>query len=109
MIKHIFAGIGALSLVGTSLLNATEPMTIDSVIQQRLEKIDPLMNKLLETSQIPGMSVGVVVDGKIVFTKGYGMRNVSETVPVTENSLFAIGSCSKAFTTFALGGCLIER
>src|SRR5579871_1105072 len=87
MIKHIF---------------------IDSVIQQRLEKIDPMINKVLEISQIPGISVGVVVDGKVAFTKGYGVRNFSETAPVTENSLFAIGSCSKAFTTLALGQLVDE-
>ena len=49
------------------------------------------------------------MDGKVVFTKGYGVRNFSEPLPVTENSLFAIGSCSKAFTTFALGQLVDEE
>ncbi len=108
MIKNIFAGVGALSIVGSSLLIAAEPIAIDPIIQQRLEKIDPMMNKVIEISRIPGMSVGVVVDGKVVFSKGYGVRNFSETSPVTDNSLFAIGSCSKAFTTFAIGQLVDE-
>jgi len=107
MIKSkIFAGIGALSIIGSSLLSASG--SIDPVIQQRLEKIDPMMNKALKVLQIPGASVGVVVDGKVVYAKGYGVRNFSKTSPVTENSLFAIGSCSKAFTTFALGQLVDE-
>lgn len=89
--------------IGSSLLDAAETIVIDPVIQQRLEKIDPIINKVLEISKIPGISVGVVLDGEVAFTKGYGVRNFSETSPITENSLFAIGSCSKAFTTFALG------
>ena len=35
--------------------------------------------------------------------KGYGVRNASDPSPITENTLFVIGSCSKAFTAFALG------
>lgn len=96
MIKNI-----VLSVIGSTLLSASVPT-------QKLEKIDSMMNQALETFQIPGMSVGIVVDGKVVLTKGYGVRNFSENSPVTENSLFAIGSCSKAFTTFALGQLVDE-
>lgn len=110
MVKNkLVAGIGTLSIIGGTLGFASESTCIvDAAIQQRLEKIDPLMNRALEALRIPGMAIGVVVDGKVIFTKGYGVRNFSDPSPVTENTLFAIGSCSKAFTTFALGQLVDE-
>lgn len=109
MVKNIlFVGIGALSMVGANCVAAEPTQVTDATIQQRLEKIDPLMNRALKTLKIPGMAIGVVVDGKVVFTKGYGIRDFSDPLPVTEDTLFAIGSCSKAFTTFALGQLVDE-
>ncbi len=99
--NKLLAGIGALSMIGGIPAGGSE-------LEQRLEKIDSLMNQAQETLRIPGMAVAAVVDGKVVFLKGYGVRNASESLPVTENTLFAIGSCSKAFTTFALGQLVDE-
>lgn len=110
MIKNkILMGMGALSLIAGDLMMASESARVlDTVTQQRLESIDPLMNTVLETSQIPGIAIGIVMDGKVILTKGYGVRHLSEGLPVTEHSLFAIGSCTKAFTTFALGQLVDE-
>lgn len=110
MIKNkLFAGFGALSMIGGNISLASEPaQMIDPVLQERLKKIDPLMNQALVNLGIPGMAVGVVVDGQVVFMKGYGARTFSDPLPVTENTLFAIGSCTKAFTTFALGQLVDE-
>ncbi len=106
--NKLFIGVGALSIVGATLVASEPVQVVDATMQERLEKIDPLMNRALETLKIPGMAIGVVVDGKVVFTKGYGIRDFSDPLPVTENTLFAIGSCSKAFTTFALGQLVDE-
>ena len=45
----------------------------------------------------PGVSVAVVKDGKVLMTKGYGIRDVSTKAPVTDHTLFGIASMSKAF------------
>ncbi len=103
----LFAGIGALTMIGGQA-EAFDTVQPDALIQERLEKVDLLMNQALESLRIPGMAVGIVVDGKVVFLKGYGVRNFTDPSPVTENTLFAIGSCSKAFTTFALGQLVDE-
>ncbi|MES2198757.1 MAG: serine hydrolase [Chlamydiota bacterium] len=71
--------------------------------EDKLARVDELISKALERFRIPGVAVGIVIDGKVVLAKGYGLRDQSQELPVTENTLFAIGSCSKAFTTFALG------
>ena len=66
------------------------------------EQIDELVNKTLKTFNVPGISVGVVKDGKIVHAKGYGVRSLNTNMPVDENTLFGIASNSKAFTCTAI-------
>ena len=48
--------------------------------------------------QVPGVAVAVVKDGETVFSQGFGKRNVEDDLPVTPETIFAIGSSSKAFT-----------
>jgi CubicO group peptidase (beta-lactamase class C family) len=49
-----------------------------------------------------GIAIAVIQDGKVIFSKGYGFRNYAQRLPVSENTLFAIGSNTKAFTSTAL-------
>jgi CubicO group peptidase (beta-lactamase class C family) len=63
-------------------------------------EIDKSINKALETFEIPGAAVGIVIDGEVALTKGYGLRNGH--LPVTERTLFPIASCTKAFTAYVL-------
>ncbi len=51
---------------------------------------------------MPGMAVGIVKDGKLVFAKGYGVRERGKSEPVGTRTLFQIGSNTKAFTAAAL-------
>ena len=52
--------------------------------------------------QFPGMAVAVVQDDKVVFLKAYGVKETGKPEPVSVDTLFQIGSTSKAFTTTAL-------
>ncbi len=72
------------------------------------QEIDVLVHRALDTFKVPGVAIGIVVDGKIVLAKGYGYRNIEKHFPVTENTLFAIGSCTKACTAFMLGQLVDE-
>ena len=57
---------------------------------------------------VPGLAIAIVKDGQVVLAKGYGLRNVQANLPVTADTLFAIGSSTKAFTTMAMG-ILVEE
>ncbi len=46
---------------------------------------------------VPGMGVSIVKDGEVIFSGGFGVRDREQGLPVTENTIFAIGSSSKAF------------
>lgn len=51
---------------------------------------------------VPGVAVAIVQEDRVIFARGFGMRNVEEGLPVTPNTLFAIGSCTKAFTAITV-------
>jgi len=66
------------------------------------DRIDQVVERARREFEIPGMAVAVVKDGKVVLAKGYGVRKIGNSAPVTAQSLFRIASNSKAFTTAAL-------
>jgi len=65
-------------------------------------EIDSLVNHAMSISPSAGVAVVVVKDGKVVHMKGYGVTSINSNEKVNENTLFAIASNSKAFTTAAL-------
>ena len=77
-------------------------------VDARLKGIDTLLQQVLETWQAPGFAVVVVEKDKIVYSAGFGYRAVESKQKVTSNTLFQIGSCSKAFTSGLLG-MLVEE
>ena len=66
------------------------------------DSLDNYVNKALQDWQIPGVSVCVVKNGKVVVMKGYGVKEMGGNEKVDENTLFMIGSNSKAFTATSL-------
>ena len=64
-----------------------------------LAKLDQYFEKALADWGAPGMSVAIVKDGQTVFSKGYGLMEVTKEVKPDGNSLYAIASNSKAFTS----------
>ena len=64
--------------------------------------IDALAAHIQSTFDVPGMAIAVVKDGKVLFARGYGVRAVGEPARVDADTLFGIGSNTKAFTVTAL-------
>ena len=67
------------------------------------EDIDKLVERSMKAFDVPGISVGVIKDGKVVIAKGYGVRSLNTMQKMDENTLVGIASNSKAFTAAALG------
>jgi CubicO group peptidase (beta-lactamase class C family) len=68
----------------------------------KLQEFDEYVNSVYQGWDIPGLAIAVVKDDEIVFAKGYGVRKLGEVAPVDEDTVFAIGSASKAFTAAAV-------
>ena len=67
------------------------------------KQIDSLVELTLKTFDVPGISVGIVKDGKLIHAKGYGVANFKTGKRVDEYTLFGIASNSKSYTAAALG------
>lgn len=66
------------------------------------DSLDTYINRALTNWRIPGAAVCIVKDGKVVMMKGYGTKELGLNSRVDENTLFMIGSNTKAFTATAL-------
>lgn len=69
----------------------------------RLKGLDTFVLKVLKDWHAAGVTIAVVEKNKVVYTGGFGYRDLEKKLPVTENTQFAIGSCTKAFTASILG------
>ena len=73
-----------------------------------LNRLDAYFEKAAKEWGIPGISVGIVKNGEIVFSKGYGVIEVGKPEKPDGNTLYAIASNSKAFTT-AIMAMLVQQ
>ena len=76
--------------------------------RQSLDGFDSFVNHAIKDWEVPAVAIAIVKNGNVVFMGGFGMRDVSNKLPATSKTLFAIGSCTKAFTTFVMGTLVDE-
>jgi CubicO group peptidase (beta-lactamase class C family) len=92
-----------LSLLLSALLAST-PLAA----QKAPPKFDEYVRRVMQTFTVPGLSVAIVKDGKVVLAKGYGVRRLNDPAPVDERTRFGIASNTKLFTATALA-LLVEE
>jgi len=71
-------------------------------------ELDSYVARVMKEFEVPGISVAVVKDGKVLAAKGYGVRKLGDPTPVDSKTLFGIASNTKVFTATALG-LLVEE
>jgi CubicO group peptidase (beta-lactamase class C family) len=74
----------------------------------QLKGYDQFVQQALKAMDAPGCSVAVLKDDQVIHCQGYGLRNIENGSPVDTDTLFAIGSTTKAFTTAAMA-ILVDR
>lgn len=89
-----------LALLSMQYVNAQKKSTRPA---DPLAGIDTLMERILKDRNAAGFAVAVIKKDKIIYAKGFGYRDYEKKIPVTPNTLFAIGSCTKAFTSSLMG------
>jgi CubicO group peptidase (beta-lactamase class C family) len=77
-------------------------------ISSKLSGFDSYMQQVLKDWNTPGIGVGIVVNDKLVFAKGYGYRDYEKKLPFTPTTLCQIASNSKLFTAVS-AGMLVEE
>ena len=97
-----------LFVIGLLLPALTRPAEInDPDIAKKLDGFDAYMSKVLKDWNTAGIGVGVVVNDKLVFAKGYGHRDYEKKLPFTSATVCPIASNTKLFTAVA-AGMLVE-
>lgn len=96
-----------LSVVFISFLNtspaAEETKVADNPrVKEALQLLEIWIDSKLDYDQMPGISMAVVHDQELVWSKGFGFSNLKEKVPVTSDTIYSICSISKLFTSIAL-------
>lgn len=84
ILKWLFIGVGVALLFGLSVVVADE--------------IDDLVAEQMREKKIPGLSLAIVVNGKIVRARGYGWADEDRKIPVTTETVFQAASISKPVT-----------
>ena len=74
-----------------------------SQLDKRLKGLDSELEKVLKKLEEPGFSVAIVENDQILYSKGFGYRDYENKIKVDSNTLFAIGSATKSFTSSLLG------
>jgi CubicO group peptidase (beta-lactamase class C family) len=97
----------ALLLAGL-LAQAPAPSTASAPPEVLDAGFDAYVAKARDDWRVPGLAISVVKDGRVVFAKGYGVRELGRNDPVDEHTIFAIGSTTKAMTA-ALVGMLVDE
>ena len=88
-------------------INALAQKSKNQIRDKRFDGLDTAFERILKDWHAAGFAVAIVEKDKLVYEKGFGYRDVEKKLSVTPNTLFAIGSCTKAFTASLIG--LLEK
>ncbi len=89
----------AAALVVPAALGAQAKTSLDA----RAKELDGYVAKAVRDWDVAGLAIAVVKDGKVVFEKGYGVRELGKPATVDTSTLFAIASTTKAMTSASIG------
>ena len=92
-----------ISIAFMSLVSAQE-----SKVSDPFRGFDEIIEQYLEEWHIPGLAISVFTDTEILYSKGFGFRDIEKKLPVTAETVFAVGSVTKAFNAFS-AALLVEE
>jgi YD repeat-containing protein len=95
--------LSLVALIPSAAQEKPEKAAPTAAVKPGLGDFDDFVNQALKDWKVPGVAVAVVQRDKVILLKGYGYRDLEKHLPVTPNTLFAIGSITKSFTVSTLG------
>ncbi|MBT2447184.1 serine hydrolase [Streptomyces sp. ISL-43] len=108
------AGVAALlATAGTATAAPSPPPTpkpliSDQQVDAAVRRLDRTVTDMMRTTGVPGVSVAVVHDDKVVYVKGFGLRRVGEKESVGPDTVFQVASLSKPVSSTVVAGVLKE-
>ena len=77
-------------------------------VVMRLKALAPTIKEICKVSGCPGASIGVLHERQVIWTQGFGYRDIERKLEPDENTIYYLASLSKAFTA-AVAGMLVEQ
>jgi CubicO group peptidase (beta-lactamase class C family) len=100
--------IGVATTLSLTALSSVAWASPDApTVQDRLDRMVEQLEENRVKYHIPGMAIAVVKDDQVILSRGFGLADVENDIPATDETLFAVGSTGKAFTA-ALVGMLVD-
>ena len=100
-VKHLHLVARRTTIAAIALASVAAPVGAQTG-KEPFPGLDTYINQALATWKVPGAGVAIVRNDSVIYARGYGVREVGKPAPVTERTVFAIGSSSKAFTAAAV-------
>lgn len=97
-----------LILTSCLILYWSASASAEPTLEQRLEKLEQTLDAARQDAHVPGMSIAIVKDDEIIWMRGFGFSDVGAQKPADENTIYAVGSTTKAFTA-TLVGMLVDE
>ena len=88
-------------LAAAWLLASPAPSPAQQVPAELAAKVDAVFERF-DTPTSPGCAVAVMRDGRVIYTRGYGMANLDHDIVITPSTVFHVASVSKQFTAAAI-------
>jgi CubicO group peptidase (beta-lactamase class C family) len=85
------------------------PPAPGQTLREAYPGLDAYVTAGLKLWKVPGVSLAIVRNDSVIYAKGYGVRELGKPARVTERTVFAIGSSSKAFTAAAVAMLVDEK
>jgi len=95
--------LGLMAAIFTSCTTTTPVTPTPGALEQRLDRLVEQLEQQRQTLHIPGMAIAVVKDDEVILAQGFGVADIEKETPVTPETIFAIGSSTKAFTATLIG------
>jgi CubicO group peptidase (beta-lactamase class C family) len=96
--------LGSIALAQTTAL----PRSTEAVLARLRTDLEPVVQSEIKSARLPGLAIGVVKDGRLIYSRGFGVRKIGELSPITSRSVFHMASVTKTFVATAIMQ-LVER
>lgn len=96
--SHTLSLIVLISIMLSTFAPSASAFFFQTDLAAKLEAMEKAIEEKRKATGVPGISLVIVKDDRVIYMKGLGLKDVERNLPATADTLFAIGSCSKAFT-----------
>jgi len=93
IICHLIAG-------SQSFAQESAPLKTDSDKKALISELEKVIPQLMKKAEVPGLSIAVIIDGKIIWSRGFGIKNTKTGEPVTDDTIFEAASLTKPFFAY---------